>query len=227
MWRSTSTRPRTASPLICTSMSTRSAFIRSPPIPRNLKFAPDATSSRATFAACRSPDGSPATKRISRTIRRSRCGGAVQGRETLVDLVDDLQRDLERIAAILARHDDRRLSLDRRDEALVLQPQRLTFRRLQLVTLHELLDGLGILRQLRDVESLLQLVELSRASGQIEREITARLEDPDLPQAIPRQPARLDAGDRAALELQPGVGHVHAGQDAGAGGPHVANAAPH
>src|SRR5688572_21271121 len=158
MCRSTSTRPRTASPLMWTSMSTRAACIRSPPIPRSLKSAPPATSSRATFDAWRSPEGSPATKRISRTTRRSRCRGVSQCRETLVDLIDDPQRDLERVTSIFARDDDGRFALDRRDEALVLQAQGFALRCLELVPLDELLDRLRILRELRDVEPFLELV---------------------------------------------------------------------
>src|SRR5688572_6796178 len=184
MCRSTSTRPRTASPLMCTSMSTRAACIRSPPIPRSLKSAPLATSSRATFDAWRSPEGSPATKRISRTTRRSRCRGVSQCRETLVDFVDDPQRDLERIASIFARDDDGRFALDRRDEALVFKTQGFAFRRLELVALDELLDRLRVFRELRDVQPFLQLVELARAGRQVQRQVAAGLKDPDLPQAV-------------------------------------------
>src|SRR6185503_7500569 len=227
MWRITSMKPRTARLRMCSSIETPAACIRSPPTPRIRNGAPRAASSRATLDACRSPDGSPATNRISRT-RCERGRGApsapLQGRQRFVDLPDDPQGNGERVAPVLTGHDDRRLPLDRGDEALVLEPQRLALGRLEFVSLHELFDRLRVLGQLGDVEPFLELVELARSRREIERQISAGLKDAELPEALPRQPARLDAGDRAAFELQPGVGHVHAREHAGARGANVANA---
>ena len=52
-----------------------------------------------------------------------------------------VKRDGERLAPVLARHGDRRLARDRRDEALELEPQRLAFRRLERDALDERLDA--------------------------------------------------------------------------------------
>src|SRR6185436_9866405 len=141
----------TARPRICSSMRTPAAAIRSPPTPRMGMADAPVPSARATPAACRSPDGSPATNRMSRTKRRLR----------LLDFADDTQRDFEGVASVLAGDHHRRLALDRRDEALVLESQRLSFRGLELDALDELLDRLRRLGQLDQVHVRAKAVELA------------------------------------------------------------------
>src|SRR5688500_209725 len=135
--RKTSTSPSTARSRMCSSRCTPAACMRSPPTPRNRNGAPRAPSSRATPDACVSPDGSPATNRISRTsdgqrLRRAPPATPFERGERLLDLAHDPQRDRERVAAILAGDDQRRLPLNRGNEALVLEAQRLSLGGLQL-----------------------------------------------------------------------------------------------
>src|SRR6185503_18907612 len=106
----TSTKPMTAMPRMCSSSFTPAAAIKSPPMPRIAMAGTRATKARATPEACKSPDGSPATIKMSRTERCLR----------LLDFAHDAERHFQRVPAVLARHDDWRLALDRRDEALVL-----------------------------------------------------------------------------------------------------------
>src|SRR5688572_5168889 len=114
--------------------------MRSPPMPRIANGAPRRRSSRATLEAWRSPEGSPTTKRISRTSGRAGGMRAPERRQRLLDLTHDAERHRQRIAAIFSRDHHGSLAGDRRDEAVVLQAQRLPFRGLQLDALHELLD---------------------------------------------------------------------------------------
>src|SRR5678816_4094918 len=92
-------------------------------MPTSLYGAPAAISSRATPAACASPDDSPATNMISRTAptarglarRSQRCGDggrrarARERRQRLLDVIHDGERDGERFASVVAAH--RHLSL--------------------------------------------------------------------------------------------------------------------
>src|SRR5256885_6291776 len=177
MCRITSTKPSTARSRMCWSTCTPASCIRSPPTPVSRKDAPSpppcafprtrALSSRATLDACRSPDGSPAMKRISRTVVGDRRPRPSEGGQCLLDLAHDAQRDRERISAILSGDNDLRFALNGGDKTLVLEAQWLALRRLQLVTIHELLDGLRVFRELGEVETFLQLVELSRPCREV------------------------------------------------------------
>src|SRR5512138_904066 len=120
---STSTKPMTARRSACSISSTPAARISSPPIPVKAYGAPCATSARATPAAWRSPDASPATNRISRTGRHGDASG--ERRQRPLDVRDDLQRDRQRLATSLPGDRHRRLATDGREEALELQSQRL------------------------------------------------------------------------------------------------------
>src|SRR3989338_6103539 len=113
--------------------------MRSPPTPRLPTGPRRAANSRATLDACKSPDGSPATNRMSRTRnrRQRRRLSPLQRGHRLLDLPDDSEGDLQCIAAVLPGHDDRRVTPDCREETLVLQTQRFALRRLQLDVLDE------------------------------------------------------------------------------------------
>src|SRR4051812_21373786 len=140
-------KPITACDTVCWINSTPASRIASPPTPTSEKGAPARLSARATAAACRSPDTSPATKRISRTRRSMRPG---QRRDGAFDVRHDLERDREGLASLLAGDGHGRLAADRRQEALELQAQRLTLLGLERDALDELLQGEGRRGERRD-----------------------------------------------------------------------------
>src|SRR5512133_3069488 len=120
---------------------------------------PAAVSARATPAACRSPEASPATNRISRTGDRGRASG--KRGQRAIDVLHDLQRDSERLTSRLAADGDRRLAAYGRHEALELEAQRLALHRLQRDALDELLQRERRGRECRDVDVAPQTEELS------------------------------------------------------------------
>src|SRR5512142_503941 len=136
---------------------------------------PAVVSARATPAACVSPDASPATNRISRTGDRG--GTAGQRGKRALDVLHDLQRDRERLAPRLAADGDRRLAAHRRHEAVERQ---------QRDALDELLQRERRRRERRNVDVAAQPEELSVAAAEIEREISALLEDAQLPHPLAR-----------------------------------------
>src|SRR5215218_7447688 len=182
MCLSTSTNPITASRSACSISSTPSARIASPPMPVSLYGAPAATSARATPEACRSPEASPATNRMSRTDACRDAPG--EGRERALDVDDDLERHGERLASRFPTHGDGRLATHRREEALELQSQRLALVGAQRDPLDELLQCQRCRRQRRDVDVTTQAEELALAAPEIEREIAALLEDAQLAHAL-------------------------------------------
>src|SRR5438270_7149016 len=171
---------------MCSSSSTPAACIKSPPTPRSRNRAPPsaAANSRATLEAWRSPEGSPATNRISRTAKLLSGAGVAQLRKGAVHLVHDSKRDGQRVAPVLAGDHHLRFAAYRRKKALVLQPQRLAFRRLELDALDERLDGLRGLRELRQIDVRPQPVELTRSRAQIQGEVAVRLVDAQFAQRI-------------------------------------------
>src|SRR5689334_18396918 len=131
-------KPITAEETVCSSRSTPASRIASPPTPVSTKGPFAARSARATAAACRSPDTSPATKRISRTGAQRRATG--QRRQSVLDLGDDPKSHSERVPSLLTRHWHRRVTAHRSEEALELQPERISLVGLERDTLHELLE---------------------------------------------------------------------------------------
>src|SRR5689334_6155871 len=93
---------------------------------------------RATAAALASPDGSPATIRISRT--RGNRHVMRHFRLSALDLAHDLEGHRERLSAIFAGDRDGSLAADRIDETLKLQCQRIAFRGFDRLTRNELLQ---------------------------------------------------------------------------------------
>src|SRR5829696_4422194 len=170
---STSTNPMTASRSACSMSSTPSARMASPPMPVSSYGAPAATSARATPEACRSPEDSPATNRMSGTGGCRDAPG--ERRERALDVDDDLERHGERLASCLAAHGDGRLATHRREEALELQPQRLALFGAQRDSLDELLECQRCRRQRRDVDVAAQAEELALTAAEIEREVAALL----------------------------------------------------
>src|SRR6185503_9114224 len=95
---------------------------------------------RATAAAFASPDGSPATIRISRTGRNRH--RMAHRRHSALDLAHDLEGDCEGVAPCLAGHGHRCLAANSIDETLQLQRKRITLRRVNGLTHDELLERL-------------------------------------------------------------------------------------
>src|SRR5215204_4673139 len=193
----TSTNPITASRSACSTSSTPAARISSPPMPVRRYGAPRAESARATPEAWRSPDASPATKRISRTGARHAAAG--KRRERPLDVGDDLQRDRQRLAASLAADRHRRLAAHGGQEALELEPKRLPLVRSQRDAFDELLERQGRGRQRGDVHVAAQPEELSLATAQVERQIATLLKDAQLAHPLARHAARRDVRHRAGV----------------------------
>src|SRR5439155_14639082 len=106
----------------------------------------------------------------------------------------------------------------RADEALQLEPERLSLRGLEPDVLD---DGLEVRRAER-LPALLQAIEVAATLRQVEREIARVLEDPELAGAVAGDPARGDVRDRAVRELDPRVRDVHVGgENRDPGRPHV------
>src|SRR5579863_209847 len=224
MWRTTSTKPMTAEDSMSSSSSTPAARIREPPMPARCRPGRKTRSSAATPAAWRSPDASPADNRTSVTSpdwavevgtpgcpRAAARDGLRGGHQQLpFDLSDDAERDGQRIAAIFAGDGHRLLAPNGRHETLQLQLERLPFRCIERHPLDEGvdLDGPPFAGERTKIDFAPQPVELARARGQIERQIPAGLEDPDLAQPLLGHPARRDIGDGSAREREARVGDV-------------------
>src|ERR1044071_1215089 len=166
--------PITARFRTCSRSWTPAALIWSPPTPTSVYGAPNALSSLATPAAFMSPEVSPATNRISgtRANRRPR----LERGQTALDLLDDAQRDRERLASRGAGHRDRGSPLDRLDEALELQTKRVSLWRVDRDSFDELFDRLRALRvpdECGEVHVPLQPIELPGPRAEIQRQIAA------------------------------------------------------
>src|SRR5262245_14328785 len=187
--------PITANCSVCSISRTPASRIASPPTPVRLNGAFAARSARATPAACKSPETSPATKTMSRT--------AGERRKRTFDLADDGQRDGERLTSVAAAHGDLGLAPHRLEEILKLEPERFTVRRLECNTLDKSLQRLRPLRlphQRHQIDIAPQSIELAGPGREIERQIAALLEDAQLAHALTRDPARRDVRNRACLE---------------------------
>src|SRR5262245_23698351 len=209
MCSSTSMKPMTASFSTCSTSSTPTDRISSPPMPVSANDALRAFSSRATPAACRSPETSPATNRISRTDGCRRTSG--QHGERSFDVAYDGQRNGQRLSAIFARDLNWAVASDALHERLELETQRLAFRGLERNTLDECLQRLRTLcvaHQRSEIDVSPQPIELSSPSREIERQIAALLKDAKFPHPLARHSARGDVRDRASLEREPSVGDV-------------------
>src|SRR6185437_10492239 len=163
-----------------------------PPTPAVARSGRISRSRAATLPACMSPEASPATKRTSRTDRRG----------VALDVAHNPQRDFQRPTTRGTTHHERCAAVEYRCEALELELERLTFRRLQCDTLDEVREIRR--RPARDervqIASLLQSKEFAIARSEIEREITTRLEDSHLAESLPRDAARRDVGHSAGVE---------------------------
>src|SRR5918992_4019234 len=201
----TSTSPSAARPRTCSRRRTPAACMPSPPIPTRSNEVPVATSSRATPAAWRSPDVSPATIRISGTRGRGPLG---EDRQRPLDLADDPERDGERFPPVLAGHHYRPLARDGGDEALELETQRLAFWRLERNALHEVVDRSRRLAQRGKIEVGAKPVELAGPGPEIERQIPARLEHPQLARPVTRDTARGDVRHGTGVERQARVRNI-------------------
>jgi hypothetical protein len=93
-------------------------------------------------------------------------------------------------------------------EALELQSQRLALRRLERNPLDELLERERRRRQRGDVDVAAQAEEVAIAGTQIERQVSALLEDPQLPHSFARHSARRDVRDGTRVEGEPRIRDV-------------------
>src|ERR1051325_10922119 len=114
-------KPMTARCSVCSISVTPAARIASPPTPVRTNGARASVSARATPAPCRSPDTSPATKTISRTVG--------ERRQRTLDLPHDGQRHGQRLPPIVAAHGTLLPAANGRQEVLHLQPERLALGR--------------------------------------------------------------------------------------------------
>src|SRR5205823_1984215 len=80
--------------------------ISAPPMPVSEYAAFRDINSRATPAACRSPDASPATKRISRTTMHGLLRRRPHVADGSVDVLHNGERHRQRIPAVLTGHRD-------------------------------------------------------------------------------------------------------------------------
>src|SRR5688500_2100217 len=184
---------------------TPAVSISGPPNPTSSRSGRRSPSSSATPAAWRSPEASPATKMTSATAS---CCFSCQRWKRALDLGDDLEGDSERPSSILTGDYDRRFSIQRRDEAVELEAQRLSLGRDKRNSIDEVSDVHRAGGRTRRIEFLLQAEEVARAGSEIEREVAALLKDPDLPDAIARDAARRDVRNCARRERHARVGDV-------------------
>src|SRR6478672_1367726 len=200
----------TASFSTCANSVTPASRILSPPIPASENGAPISPSARATPAPCRSPEASPATNRISRTCSSRRASPSLPGerRQRALDVGDDLERHREGLASFLSRHRDWRLAPHCGNEALELQPERLRLLRAQRNAFDELLELDRRRGERHDIHVAAQAEELSLPAPQVEREITALLEDPQLAHPLARDAARRDVRHGARGKRQAGIRDV-------------------
>src|SRR5687767_7605585 len=107
----------------------------------------------------------------------------------------DSERNRERALAVLTGHDDRRVSANRRDEAVELETQWLPLRSRQRDVLHEIGDADRTGWRARWIHLLLEPEKISCSCTEIQRHVAALLENPDLSHAIARYPAGCDVRD--------------------------------
>ena len=141
----TSTKPMTASAPTCAISSTPAARIASPPTPTS-RYGTRARHELARHARARAGRRRLLRRRTESHARLVAIGRADSAGKRPLDVVHDRQRHGERLAAVLARHGDRRLAGDRLHERLELQTQRLALRRLDGDALDERLERLRALR---------------------------------------------------------------------------------
>src|SRR5262245_51811513 len=209
MCSSTSMKPMTASFSTCSTSSTPADRISSPPMPVSLNGAWRVFNSRATPAACRSPDTSPATNRISRTDGRRRTSG--QHRKRAFDVANDRQRDGKRFTAVFSRDWNRSIANDTLHERLELETKGLAFGSFERNAFDERLYGLrpvSVTHERSEIDVSTQPMELAGSGREIERQIAALLKDAKLPHPLPRHSARGDVRDCARLERDPRVRDV-------------------
>src|SRR5580704_13923970 len=183
----------TARETVSSINSTPASRMRLPPRPTRWRSGRSRASVAATGAAFRSPDVSPAEKRTSRTGQR---------RERALDLTHDPERDRQRIPPVLAAHRHGLLAPHRADKALELELERLGLGRGQRDPFDELLDRLWRGGEARQVDVFSQAIEHAGAGAEVEREIPARLKNPELAQLLPRDATRRNIGDRPGREGQ-------------------------
>src|SRR5687767_1707319 len=166
--------------------------ISGPPKPVSSRSGRRRRSSSATPAAWRSPEASPATKTTSGTAF---CRYSGECRPCSLDLGDDSQGDGQCTPAVLTCHYNRNLPTHCRQEAVELQPERLTFGCCERDAIHIVRNVHRAFRRPARIHLLLEPEELSRSRGEIERQVSAFLEDPDLPDTVARDAARCDVRD--------------------------------
>src|SRR5207237_7042875 len=94
------------------------------------------------------------------------------------DLADDSERDRQRLAPRQSADRHGALALNRGDEALQLQAQRVALRGVDRHSLDELLDRLGALRiadERGEIHPRFEVIKLARSRAEIERQIPGRL----------------------------------------------------
>src|SRR5687768_11463829 len=196
----TSTNPMTAIRSDRSISVTPAAAMRAPPTPVRARSGRTRANSAASPDAWRSPDASPAMMSTSRTRDRTRSGLATQPRERrkgALDLADDPQRYRERLAPIAARHHDRLIATNRPDEALELEAERFAWRRFERDAFHERLEREGPLRERSEIDIAAKAIKLPVAGGEVQRDVSALLEDANLSHALARHTARRDVRHRA------------------------------
>src|SRR5512142_1710417 len=95
-------------------------------------------------------------------------------RKRPLDVVHDRERDRERLATVLARHRDRRVTVHRLDERGQLEAKRLSLGRLELNALDERFERLRALRVPDEGEQIdvsAKAIEFAGAGGEIQRQI--------------------------------------------------------
>src|SRR5450759_390525 len=135
--------------------------------------------------------------------------------ESSLDLLHDPERHTEGHPPLVAGHDHGSLSSERGNEALQLELQWLAIRRVELYAIHERQDVSWRGANREWVEVGAEAEEFASARGQIERQISALLKDPDLPLSLPRDAAGRDVGDGARVERYARVRNVEHGSEHG------------
>ena len=169
--------------------------MRSPPMPTSGDRAQRRRISAATPAACKSPDALAGDEQHLTHRRRPPTPAA---RRSISRMICSATASASRPSSPLTAH--RLLPLHRGDEALELEPQRLPLRRVERQALHELLHRARRGRERGEVHVPPQAIELTAALRQVERQISAALEDADLPKALARHAAGGDVRHRAGRE---------------------------
>src|SRR6185437_12604601 len=146
------------------------------------------------------------------------------GERRCLNGVDDAGSEDQGLGAGLAGHRDLPFPPNGAHEALELELQRLRFGCVQLRVLDDVLDP----RRSQALPPTLETEEMPRALRQVERKISGRLEDPELPGALPRDAGGSDDRDGPVREFDAGVRDVDVrGQERRTRGPDVRDVLPH